>query len=38
MLIIIKKTTHFEHFDLRLPDQFFYNTHWEFLILLYIQF
>ena len=32
-----KKTTHFEHFDLRLLQQFYYNTHLKFLI-LYIQF
>ena len=37
-LIIIKKTTHFERLNLCLLQQFSYNTHLKFLILLYIQF
>ena len=38
MLIIIKKTTFFERFDLCLLQQFSYNTNLKFLILLHIEF
>ena len=36
--LIIKKTTHFERFDLRLLQQFSYNTHLKYLILSYTHF
>ena len=38
MYIYIYISTHFERFGLRLLQQFSYNTHLKFLILLYMQF